>query len=174
MDKLADLNYTLGVITLMNETLHNVMADAGIAYFPYIASVLTVLFTLHKASLPTLKIALKTSKCSYRIIKYSITTVFNALLKIAGYKHELTATDEVEKQIDRVLKEIKSQLELIKVLGTRELEQVELLKRINDKLEYKVRREKQEEEFEFNLKEKYKEWPNGKNPYDTEDVTAQM
>ncbi|MCO5363734.1 hypothetical protein NGL70_13160, partial [Staphylococcus argenteus] len=102
------------------------------AYFPYIASVLTVLFTLHKASIPTMKIAIKTSRCSYKVIKYCIVSIFNTLLKLAGYKEQITTKDEIEKQMDRVVKEMRRQLEMIDKLTTREIEQVELLKRIYD------------------------------------------
>nr|2O1K_A Chain A, Non-structural glycoprotein NSP4 [Simian rotavirus A/SA11]2O1K_B Chain B, Non-structural glycoprotein NSP4 [Simian rotavirus A/SA11]4WB4_A Chain A, Non-structural glycoprotein NSP4 [Simian rotavirus A/SA11]4WB4_B Chain B, Non-structural glycoprotein NSP4 [Simian rotavirus A/SA11] len=40
----------------------------------------------------------------------------------------------IEKQMDRVVKEMRRQLEMIDKLTTREIEQVELLKRIYDKL----------------------------------------
>nr|5Y2H_A Chain A, Nonstructural protein 4 [Bovine rotavirus G10]5Y2H_B Chain B, Nonstructural protein 4 [Bovine rotavirus G10]5Y2H_C Chain C, Nonstructural protein 4 [Bovine rotavirus G10]5Y2H_D Chain D, Nonstructural protein 4 [Bovine rotavirus G10] len=45
-----------------------------------------------------------------------------------------TTKDEIEKQMDRVVKEMRRQLEMIDKLTTREIEQVELLKRIHDKL----------------------------------------
>nr|5Y2E_A Chain A, Non-structural glycoprotein 4 [Bovine rotavirus strain NCDV/G6]5Y2E_B Chain B, Non-structural glycoprotein 4 [Bovine rotavirus strain NCDV/G6]5Y2E_C Chain C, Non-structural glycoprotein 4 [Bovine rotavirus strain NCDV/G6]5Y2E_D Chain D, Non-structural glycoprotein 4 [Bovine rotavirus strain NCDV/G6] len=40
----------------------------------------------------------------------------------------------IEKQMDRVVKEMRRQLEMIDKLTTRGIEQVELLKRIHDKL----------------------------------------
>nr|AUV48673.1 NSP4 [Human rotavirus A] len=175
MDKLADLNYTLSVITLMNDTLHSIIQDPGMAYFPYIASVLTVLFTLHKASIPTMKIALKTPKCSYKVIKYCIVTIINTLSKLAGYKEQVTTKDEPEQQMDRIVKEMRRQLEMIPKLTTREPEQVELLKRIHDNL---ITRPVDVLDMtkEFNQKniKTLDEWENGKNPHEPAEVTASM
>uniref|UniRef100_B6SAK5 Non-structural glycoprotein 4 n=1 Tax=Rotavirus A (isolate RVA/Dog/United States/Cu-1/1982/G3P5A[3]) TaxID=101357 RepID=B6SAK5_ROTCU len=175
MEKLTDLNYTLSVITLMNDTLHTIMEDPGMAYFPYIASVLTVLFTLHKASLPTMKIALKTSRCSYKVIKYCIVSIFNTLLKLAGYKEQITTKDEIEKQMDRVVKEMRRQLEMIDKLTTREIEQVELLKRIYDML-IATSVDKIDMTQEFNQKhfKTLNEWAEGENPYRPKEVTASL
>nr|BAB33163.1 NSP4 [Feline rotavirus] len=175
MEKLTDLNYTLSVITLMNDTLHTIMEDPGMAYFPYIASVLTVLFTLHKASLPTMKIALKTSRCSYKVIKYCIVSMFNTLLKLAGYKEQMTTKDEIEKQMDRVVKEMRRQLEMIDKLTTREIEQVELLKRIYDML-IATSVDKIDMTQEFNQKhfKTLNEWAEGENPYKPKEVTASL
>nr|UWV21370.1 nonstructural protein NSP4 [Rotavirus A]UWV21381.1 nonstructural protein NSP4 [Rotavirus A] len=175
MEKLTDLNYTLSVITLMNDTLHTIMEDPGMAYFPYIASVLTVLFTLHKASIPTMKIALKTSRCSYKVIKYCIVSIFNTLLKLAGYKEQITTKDEIEKQMDRVVKEMRRQLEMIDKLTTREIEQVELLKRIHDMLTMKPV-DKIDMSREFNQKhfKTLNEWAEGENPYEPKEVTASL
>lgn len=175
MEKLTDLNYTLSVITLMNDTLHTIMEDPGMAYFPYIASVLTVLFTLHKASLPTMKIALKTSRCSYKVIKYCIVSIFNTLLKLAGYKEQITTKDEIEKQMDRVVKEMRRQLEMIDKLTTREIEQVELLKRIHDML-MATSVDKIDMTREFNQKhfKTLNEWEEGENPYKSKEVTASL
>ncbi|BBA68510.1 non-structural protein 4 [Rotavirus A] len=175
MEKLTDLNYTLSVITLMNDTLHTIMEDPGMAYFPYIASVLTVLFTLHKASLPTMKIALKTSRCSYKVIKYCIVSIFNTLLKLAGYKEQMTTKDEIEKQMDRVVKEMRRQLEMIDKLTTREIEQVELLKRIYDML-IATSVDKIDMTQEFNQKhfKTLNEWAEGENPYKPKEVTASL
>nr|AJE61285.1 non-structural protein 4 [synthetic construct] len=153
MEKLTDLNYTSSVITLMNSTLHTILEDPGMAYFPYIASVLTVLFTLHKASIPTMKIALKTSKCSYKVVKYCIVTIFNTLLKLAGYKEQITTKDEIEKQMDRVVKEMRRQLEMI----IRAVDEIDMTKEINQK----------------NVRT-LEEWENGKNPYEPKEVTAAM
>nr|CAB89189.1 non-structural protein 4 [Human rotavirus A]CAB89190.1 non-structural protein 4 [Human rotavirus A] len=175
MDKFADLNYTLSVITLMNSTLHTILEDPGMAYFPYIASVLTVLITLHKASIPTMKIALKTSKCSYKVVKYCIVTILNTLLKLAGYKEQITTKDEMEKQMDRVVKEMRRQLEMIDKLTTREIEQVELLTRIYDKL---IVRSTDEIDMTKEINQKnvrtLEEWESGKNPYEPKEVTAAM
>nr|AHN05598.1 NSP4 [Murine rotavirus] len=132
MEKLADLNYTLGVITLLNDTIHNILEEPGMVYFPYIVSALTVLFTMHKASLPAMKLAMRTSQCSYRIIKRVVVTLINTLLRLGGYNDYLTDKDETEKQINRVVKELRQQLTMIEKLTTREIEQVELLKRIYD------------------------------------------
>ncbi|ANC33611.1 NSP4, partial [Rotavirus G28] len=175
MDKLATTHYTLNVITLMNDTLHTIMEDPGMAYFPYIASVLTVLFTLHKASIPTMKIALKTSKCSYKVIKYSIVSIFNALLRLAGHKDQITTKDEIERQMDRVVKEMRRQLEMINKLTTREIEQVELLKRIHDMLITKSKIQ-HDMSFEFNQKhfKTLDEWADGENPYKPKEVTASL
>nr|AHV80032.1 non-structural protein 4 [Rotavirus A] len=175
MEKLADLNYTLSVITLMNDTLHTILEDPGMAYFPYIASVLTVLFTLHKASIPTMKIALKTSRCSYKVIKYCIVSVFNTLLKLAGYKEQITTKDEIEKQMDRVVKEMRRQLEMIDKLTTREIEQVELLKRIHDMLIVKpVNKIDMSQEFNQKHFKTLNEWAEGENPYESREVTASL
>ncbi|ABC66306.1 NSP4 [Rotavirus A] len=175
MDKLTDLNYTLSVITLMNSTLHTILEDPGMAYFPYIASVLTVLFTLHKASIPTMKLALKTSRCSYKVIKYCVVTTFNALLKLAGYKEQVTTKDEIEKQMDRVVREMRRQLEMIDKLTTREIEQVELLRRIYDRL---MVQETDEIDMSKEINQKnirtLNEWENGKNPYKPSEVTASL
>ncbi|AHN09094.1 non-structural protein 4 [Rotavirus A] len=175
MEKLTDLNYTLSVITLMNDTLHTIMEDPGMAYFPYIASVLTVLFTLHKASIPTMKIALKTSKCSYKVIKYCIVSIFNTLLKLAGYKEQITTKDEIEKQMDRVVREMRRQLEIIDKLTTREIEQVELLKRVHDMLIIKPV-DKIDMSQEINQKhfKTLNEWAEGENPYEPKEVTASL
>nr|UFK32664.1 NSP4 [Equine rotavirus A]UFK32665.1 NSP4 [Equine rotavirus A] len=175
MEKLTDLNYTLSVITLMNDTLHTIMEDPGMAYFPYIASALTVLFTLHKASTPTMKIALKTSKCSYKVVKYCIVSTFNTLLRLAGYKEQITTKDEIEKQMDRVVKEMRRQLEMIDKLTTREIEQVELLKRIHDMLIIKSV-DKIDMSQEFNQKhfKTLNEWAEGENPYKPKGVTASL
>nr|ANN82497.1 non-structural protein 4 [Rotavirus A] len=175
MDKLADLNYTLSVITLMNDTLHSIIQDPGMAYFPYIASVLTVLFTLHKASVPTMKIALKTLKCSSKVIKYCIVTIINTLLKLAGYKEQVTTKDEIEQQMDRIVKEMRRQLEMIDKLTTREIEQVELLKRIHDNLIIRpVDIVDMTKEFNQKNIKTLEEWENGKNPYEPIEVTASM
>nr|BAS05968.1 NSP4 protein [Human rotavirus A] len=175
MEKFTDLNYTLSVITLMNSTLHTILEDPGMAYFPYIAFVLTVLFTLHKASIPTMKIALKTSKCSYKVVKYCIVTILNTLLKLAGYREQITTKDEIEKQMDRVVKEMRRQLEMIDKLTTREIEQVELLKRIYDKL---IVRSTGEIDMTKEINQKnvrtLEEWESGKNPYKPKEVTAAM
>nr|WIF26865.1 NSP4 [Human rotavirus A] len=175
MDKLADLNYTLSVITLMNDTLHSIIQDPGMAYFPYIASVLTVLFTLHKASIPAMKIALKTSNCSYKVIKYCIVTIINTLLKLAGYKEQVTTKDEIEQQMNRIVKEMRRQLEMIDKLTTREIEQVELLKRIHDNLITRpVDIIDMTKEFNQKNVKTLDEWENGKNPYEPIEVTASM
>nr|AAL77100.1 non-structural protein 4 [Human rotavirus A] len=175
MDKLADLNYTLSVITLMNDTLHSIIQDPGMAYFPYIASVLTVLFTLHKASIPIMKIALKTSKCSYKVIKCCIVTIISTLLKLAGYKEQVTTKDEIEQQMDRIIKEMRRQLEMIDKLTTREIEQVELLKRIHDNLIIKpVDVIDMSKEFNQKNIKTLDEWESGKNPYEPLEVTASM
>nr|QAY29397.1 NSP4 [Rotavirus A] len=175
MDKLADLNYTLSAITLMNDTLHSIIQDPGMAYFPYIASALTVVFTLHKASIPTMKMALKTSKCSYKVIKYCMVAIINALLKLAGYKRQVTTKDEIEKQMDRIVKEMRRHLEMIDKLTTRELEQVELLKRIHDKLVTRpVDAVDMSKEFNQKNIRTLDEWESGKNPYEPSEVTASM
>ncbi|AIL82882.1 NSP4, partial [Human rotavirus A] len=175
MEKLTDLNYTLSVITLMNDTLHTIMEDPGMAYFPYIASVLTVLFTLHKASIPTMKIALRTSRCSYKVIKYCIVSIFNTLLKLAGYKEQITTKDEIEKQMDRVVKEMRRQLEMIDKLTTREIEQVELLKRIHDMLIIKpVDKIDMSQEFNQRQFKTLTERVEGENPYEPKEVTASL
>nr|AMK49247.1 nonstructural protein [Human rotavirus A] len=175
MEKLTDLNYTLSVITLMNDTLHTIMEDPGMAYFPYIASVLTVLFTLHKASIPTMKIALRTSRCSYKVIKYCIVSIFNTLLKLTGYKEQITTKDEIEKQMDRVVKEMRRQLEMIDKLTTREIEQVELLKRIHDMLIIKpVDKIDMSQEFNQRQFKTLNEWTEGENPYEPKEVTASL
>nr|AUV48672.1 NSP4 [Human rotavirus A] len=175
MDKLADLNYTLSVITLMNDTLHSIIQDPGMAYFPYIASVLTVLFTLHKASIPTMKIALKTPKSSYTVIKYCIVTIINTLSKLAGYKEQVTTKDEPEQQMDRIAKEMRRQLEMIPKLTTREPEQVELLKRIPDNLITRpVDVLDMTKEFHQKNIKTLDEWENGKNPPEPAEVTASM
>nr|ABB92477.1 nonstructural glycoprotein 4 [Rotavirus A] len=175
MEELTDLNYTLSVITLMNDTLHTIMEDPGMAYFPYIASVLTVLFTLHKASIPTMKIALRTSRCSYKVIKYCIVSIFNTLLKLAGYKEQITTKDEIEKQMDRVVKEMRRQLEMIDKLTTREIEQVELLKRIHDMLIIKpVDKIDMSQEFNQRQFKTLNEWTEGENPYEPKEVTASL
>nr|URW63810.1 NSP4 [Rotavirus A] len=175
MDKLADLNSTLSMITLVNDTLHSIIPNSGMAYFPYIASVLTILFTLHKASIPTMKIALKTSQCSYKVIKYCIVTIINALLKLAGFKGQVTTNDEIEKQMDRVVKEMQRQLEMINKLTTREIEQVELLKRIYDKLMVKnVDAIDMSKEINQKNIRTLDEWENGRNPYEPAEVTASM
>nr|QOY58105.1 non-structural protein 4 [Rotavirus A] len=175
MEELTDLNYTLSVITLTNSTLHTIPEDPGMAYFPYIASVLTILFTLHKASIPTMKIALKTSKCSYKVVKYCIVTILSALLKLAGYKEQTTTKDETEKQMDRVVKEMRRQLEMIDKLTTREIEQVELLKRIYDRLMMQSIGEidMTKEINQKNVKT-LEEWESGRNPHEPKEVTAAM
>nr|BAF95718.1 enterotoxin [Human rotavirus A] len=175
MEKLTDLNYTLGVITLMNSTLHTILEDPGIAYFPYIASVLTVLFTLHKASIPTMKTALKTSKCSYKVVKYWIETIYNTLLKLARYHEQITTKDEIEKHMDRVVKEMRRRLQMIDQLTTREIEQVELLRRVHDKLIVQSTGEIDMTK-EINLKsvKTLEECQSGRNPYEPKEVTAAM
>nr|AFR33137.1 NSP4 [Porcine rotavirus] len=175
MDKLANLNSTLSMITLVNGTLHSIIPNSGMAYFPYIASALTILFTLHKASIPTMKIALKTSKCSYKLIKYCIVAAINALLKLAGFEGQVTINDEIEKQMDRVVREMQRQLEMIDKLTTREIEQVELLKRIYDKLMLKnVDAIDMSKEFNQKNIRTLDEWENGRNPYEPTEVTASM
>nr|BAF97923.1 enterotoxin [Human rotavirus A] len=175
MDKLADLNYTLSVITLMNDTLHSIIQDPGMAYFPYIASVLTVLFTLHKASIPTMKIALKTSKCSYKVIKYCTVTIINTLLKLAGYKEQVTTKDEMGPQMEFVVKELRRQPELMDELTTREIEQVESLKRIYDtSITRPVDVIDMSKEFNQNNIKTLDEWESGKNPYEPSEETASM
>nr|QOY58107.1 non-structural protein 4 [Rotavirus A] len=175
MEKLTDLNYTLGVITLMNSTLHTILEDPGMAYSLYIASVLTVLFTLHKASISTMKIALKTSKCSHKVVKYCIVTILNTLLKLAGYKEQITTKDEIEEQMDRVVKEMRRRLEMIDKLTTRGIEQVELLKRIHDKLIVQSTGEidMTKEINQKNVKT-LEEWESGRNPYEPKEVIAAM
>nr|BAA77520.1 NSP4 [Rotavirus G3] len=175
MEKFTDLNNTLSVLTLMNSTLHTILEDPGMAYLPYIASVLTVWFTSHKASIPTMKIALKTSKCSYKVVEYCIVTILNTSLKLAGYKERITTKDELEQQMDRVVKEMRRQLEMIDKLTTREIEQVELLKRIYDKL---IVRSTGEIDMTKEINQKnvrtLEEWESGKNPYEPKEVTAAM
>nr|QOY58104.1 non-structural protein 4 [Rotavirus A] len=175
MEKLTDLNYTLGIITLMNSTLHTILENPGMAYSPYIASVLTVLFTLHKASIPTMKIALKTSKCSYKVVRYCIVTIFNTLLELASHKEQITTKDEIEKQMDRVVKEMRRQLEMIDKLTTREIEQVELLKRIHDKL---IAQSTGEIDMTGEINQKnvktLEEWESGRSPHEPKEVTAAM
>nr|BAA77534.1 NSP4 [Rotavirus G3] len=175
MEKLTDPNYTLSVITLMNDTLHTIMEDPGMAYFPYVASVLTVLFTLHKASIPTMKIALRTSRCSYKVIKYCIVSIFNTLLKLVGFKEQITTKDEIEKQMDRSVKEMRLQLEMIDKPTTREIEQVELLKRIHDMLIIKpVDKIDMSQEFNQIQFKTLNEWAEGENPYERKEVTASL
>nr|AUV48671.1 NSP4 [Human rotavirus A] len=175
MDKLADLNYTLSVITLMNDTLHSIIQDPGMAYFPYIASVLTVLFTLHKASIPTMKIALKTPNPSYTVPKYCIVTIINTLPKLAGYKEQVTTKDEPEQQMDTIAKEMRRQLEMIPKLTTREPEQAELLKRIPDNLITRpVDVLDMTKAFHQKNIKTLDEWETGKNPPPPAEVTASM
>nr|ANS59504.1 NSP4 [Rotavirus A]ANS59515.1 NSP4 [Rotavirus A]ANS59548.1 NSP4 [Rotavirus A] len=183
MEKLADLNYTLGIITMFNETLQSIVSDSSFAYFPYIASVLTVLFTLHKASLPTFKIAMNMSKCSYKTVKFIVITLFNALLRLAGYKEQITTKEELEKETDRIVKEMRRQVEMIEKLTTRELEQVELLKSIYDKLNSTTKppiKDESESEvdmsYETNMKHygNTKEWREGENPYEIKPMSIQM
>nr|BAF95721.1 enterotoxin [Human rotavirus A] len=175
MDKLADLNYTSSVITLVNTPLHSIIPEPGMAYFPYIASDLTVLFTLHKASLPTMKIALKSSKCSYKVIMYCIVTIIHPLLKLAGYKEQVTPKDEIEQQMDRIVKEMRRQLEMIDKLTTCEIEQVELKKRIHDNLITRpVAIVDMRKEFNQKNIKTLDSWENGKNPYEPIEVTASM
>nr|QOY58100.1 non-structural protein 4 [Rotavirus A] len=175
MEKLTDLNYTLSVITLMNSTLHTILEDPEMAYFPYIASVLTVLFTLHKASIPTMKIALKTSKCSYKVVKYCIVTIFNTLLKLAGYKEQITTRDEIEKQMDRAVKGMRRQLEMIDKLTTGEIEQVDLLKRIYVKLMVQsIGETDMTKEINQKNVKTLEERESGRNPYEPKEVTAAM
>uniref|UniRef100_Q9WAI7 Non-structural glycoprotein 4 n=1 Tax=Rotavirus A (strain RVA/Human/Japan/MO/1982/G3P1A[8]) TaxID=10956 RepID=NSP4_ROTHO len=175
MDKLADLNYTLSVVTLMNDTLHSIIQDPGMAYFPYVASVLTVLFALHKASIPTMKMALKTSKCSYKVIKYCIVPIINTLFKLAGFQEPITTKDEIEQPMDGIVKEIRRPLEMIDKLTTPEIEQVELLKSLHDHL---ITRPVDVIDMskEFNQKniKTLDEWDSGKNPYEPSEVTASM
>nr|AUV48665.1 NSP4 [Human rotavirus A] len=175
MDKLADLNYTLSVITLMNDTLHSIIQDPGMAYFPYIASVLTVLFTLHKASIPTMNLALKTSTCSYKVIKYPIVTIINTLLNLAGYKEQVTTKDAPEQQMDRILQEMRRQLEMIDKLTTREIEQVHLPPRIHDNLITRtVHVIAIPKEFNPKNIKTLDEWESGPNPHPPSEVTASM
>nr|AUV48660.1 NSP4 [Human rotavirus A] len=175
MDKLADLNYTLSVITLMNDTLHSIIQDPGMASFPYIASVLTVLFTLHKASIPTMKIALKTSKCSYKVIKYCIVTPINTLPKLAGHKEQVTTKDEIEQQMDRIVKEMRRQLEMIDKPTPREPQQVELLKRIHDNLITRTPHViAMSTEFTQKNIKTLDEPESGKTPHEPSEVTASM
>nr|BAF97915.1 enterotoxin [Human rotavirus A] len=175
MDKLADLNYTLSVITLMNDTLHSIIQDPGMAYFPYIASVLTVLFTLHKASIPTMKIALKTSKCSYKVIKYCIVTIINPHIKVAGYKEQGGTKDVIEQQMVRIVKEMRRQQETKDELTTCEIDQVELLKRIHDNLiTSPVAVIDMTKEFNQKNIKTLDEWESGNKPYEPIEVTASM
>nr|QJC69044.1 NSP4 [Rotavirus A] len=179
MDNLADLNYTLGVITMMNSTLHSIMEDSSIAYFPYIASFLTIAFTLHKATMPSLKLMLKMSKCSYKTIKFIMVTTINALLRLSGSKDQITTKEELEKEMDRIVKEMRQMMETINVLTRRELEQVELLKRLNDKIGIIGKEEEKEEvdmSYETNQKasETMDDWKHGKNPYEPKEVMGQM
>lgn len=122
-----------------------------------------------------MKIALKTSKCSYKVIKYCIVSIFNTLLKLAGYKEQITTKDEIEKQMDRVVKEMRRQLEIIDKLTTREIEQVELLKRIHDMLIIKPV-DKIDMSQEINQKhfKTLNEWAEGENPYEPKEVTASL
>ncbi|AIL24115.1 NSP4 [Rotavirus A/Rat-wt/GER/KS-11-573/2011/G3P[3]] len=175
MDKLTDLNSTTSAFTFLNETLHSIAEDPGMAYFPYIASFLTILFTLRKASVPTVKLAMKTTKCSYKVLRYCVVVIFNGLLKMAGYKERITAKDEIERQVDRVVREMDRQLDMINKLTTREIEQVELLKRIYDMLVLSpIERVDMSKETNQKRFKTLDEWANGENPYEPKEVTASL
>nr|AOR83395.1 enterotoxin [Rotavirus A] len=175
MDKLTDLNSTMNVFAFINGTLHSITEDPGMAYFPYIASFLTILFTLRKALVPTMKLAMQTSKCSYKVSRYCVVAVFNAFLQVAGYKERITAKDEIEKQVDRVVKEMDRQLDMINKLTTREIEQVELLKRIYDMLVVSpIERVDMSKETNQKRFKTLDEWAGGENPYEPKEVTASL
>nr|ANS59537.1 NSP4 [Rotavirus A] len=175
MDQFTDFNNTMSVLTMINSTLHTVLGDTVTSYFPYIASLLTIIFTLHKASVPTAKMALKTSKCSYKVVKYCVISIINAMLKIFGQKAQITTKDEIEQQMDRIVTEMARQLDMINMLTTREIEQVELLKRIYDKIQ-KVQMNETDMSYEINQKEhlKVNEWKQGENPYEPKEITASL
>ncbi|AOW69413.1 NSP4, partial [Rotavirus A] len=175
MEQLTDLNNTSNVLTIINDTLHAILDNTGTVYFPYIAYVFTVLFTLYKASIPAVKIAFKTSKCSYKVIRCCVVSFFNILLKLAGYKERITNKNEIEKQMDRVVEEMKRQLDMINKLTTREIEQVELLKRIHDMLTIKpIGKIDMTQEFNQRHFKTLNEWTEGENPYESGEVTASM
>nr|AJD80932.1 NSP4 [Rotavirus A]AJD80933.1 NSP4 [Rotavirus A] len=175
MEQLTDLNNTSNVIALMNDTLHAIVDNTGTVYFPYIAYILTVIFTLYKASVPTIKIAFKASKCSYKVIKCCMVSFLNILLKLAGYEERITNKDEIEKQMDRVVEEMRRQLDMINKLTTREIEQVELLRRIYDMLTIKsIEKVDMTQEFNQRHFKTLNEWTEGENPYESREVTASM
>nr|BDH85240.1 non-structural glycoprotein 4 [Rotavirus A]BDH85251.1 non-structural glycoprotein 4 [Rotavirus A] len=175
MDQFADFNYTMGIASMVNSTLYTIFGSTVSAYFPYIASIITIVFTLHKLFVPTAKMAFKTSKCSYQMVKYCIVSTTNVILKLLGYKTQITTGEVMEQQMDRVMNEMKRQLDMIDKLTTREIEQVELLKRIYEKLNVsKV--EGMDMSYETNMKEVMGavEWENGKNPYEPKEITASL
>nr|BCY23779.1 non-structural glycoprotein 4 [Rotavirus A] len=185
MDNLTDFDSTIGIIEKINATIYSLFEDSSITYFPYIASVLTILFTLHKASLPTLRLALGASKCSYKTVKFITVTILNVIFRLFGIKEQVTVKGEFERETDRILEEMKRLVEMINKLTTREIEQLELLKRINERLNSEETNITDhaplailapESSFETNMKNimTIDDWKDGRNPYEPETISGQM
>nr|AFM82478.1 nonstructural protein 4 [Avian rotavirus A]AFM82481.1 nonstructural protein 4 [Avian rotavirus A]AGM46561.1 nonstructural protein 4 [Avian rotavirus A]AGM46562.1 nonstructural protein 4 [Avian rotavirus A]AGM46572.1 nonstructural protein 4 [Avian rotavirus A] len=137
MENVTTINETL-VEEVYNITLgyfeHNVII---MKYFPFLASILTILFTAWKMGSSTLKVTKTVAGSGYKVIKVVIVTIFNCILKIFGSKTEIVPEDKMDIMASKILKQIDEQVKVIEQLTKRELEQVKLLADIYELLKYK-------------------------------------
>nr|ART88869.1 nonstructural protein 4 [Rotavirus A] len=137
MENVTTINETL-VEEVYNITLgyfeHNIII---MKYFPFLASILTILFTAWKMGSSTLKVTKTVAGSGYKVIKVVIVTIFNCILKIFGSKTEIVSEDKMDIMASKILKQIDEQVKVIEQLTKRELEQVKLLADIYELLKYK-------------------------------------
>nr|ART88863.1 nonstructural protein 4 [Rotavirus A] len=137
MENVTTINETL-VEEVYNITLgyfeHNVII---MKYFPFLASILTILFTAWKMGRSTLKVTKTVAGSGYKVIKVVVVTIFNCVLKMFGSKTEIVSEDKMDIMASKILKQIDEQVKVIEQLTKRELEQVKLLADIYELLKYK-------------------------------------
>nr|QIN53368.1 NSP4 [Rotavirus A] len=137
MENVTTINETL-VEEVYNMTLgyfeHNVII---MKYFPFLASILTIIFTAWKMGRSTIKVTKTVAGSGYKVIKVVVVTVFNCILRMFGSKTEIVSEDKMDVMASKILKQIDEQVKVIEQLTKRELEQVKLLADIYELLKYK-------------------------------------
>ncbi|BAT21086.1 NSP4 protein [Rotavirus A] len=131
-----------------------------IKYFPYIVSILTIVFTTWKAGRSTFKVTKTVAGSSYKVVRVIVTTLINCIMKCFGTKTEIVTDDRLDAVTSKILAEIDRQVKMIEQLTTREIEQVKLLADIYEMLKFK----KDEVDMSYETNQKaYTSWT--RNPY---------
>nr|AYV64403.1 nonstructural protein 4 [Rotavirus A] len=155
MENATTINETL-VEEMYNLTMnyfeHNVIL---IKYFPFLASILTIAFTVWKMGKSTFKITKSVAGSGFKVVRVAIITTFNCIMKTFGSKTEIVSDDRIDALATRILTEIDRQVKVIEQLTKRELEQVKLLADIYELLKFK--KDEIDMSFETN-KKAYEQW----------------
>ena len=135
---------------------HNVIL---MKYFPFLASILTIIFTAWKMGKSTLKMTKTVAGSGYKVVRVVVVTIINCIMKMFGSKAQVVSEDRMDAMASKILKQIDEQVKVIEQLTKRELEQVKLLADIYEMLKYKNEGNTSSE----TNKKAYEKW--SKDPY---------